>query len=551
MIWALGIFAGAMVVPAVAAHASVEDSEVLAAYVQARAADASGALGQSARLHGAALALDPNNKILAARTLRQAIAAGDRPLAVQAARILDKAGELAPDGRMLVMAEALRRKQWKEAGLQIDGIEEDEVFSFLTPLLRGWLAFGARKGDPLAFLNQASTNALADAYAAEHRPLLLLARGKKEGVAELAKAASDDRAHSQRLRIAGAAILADEGDRKAALTLLEGDLPPIAIAREQLVAGKKLKGAIDTAQAGVAQLLVRLAVDLNAQNAGQLALSFARVATFLAPENSETWLVTSELLAAQDQHEAGLAAIANITADDPFASTAADTKLKLLIAAGRQEEALSQAEAAVAQPDADADDWARLGDLHVRMERPEDGAEAYGEAIARADSAVPGSTPKWALWLMRGSALIEADHWPEAKTALQTAYKLGPQEAQVLNYLGYSQLERRENMEEAERLIREASRLQPNDAAITDSLGWAYYLRGNLIDAIKTLEKAVQGQPADVTINEHLGDAYYSAGRRIDARYAWNAALVYADEEAAVRLRAKIEKGLKPELVSP
>jgi Flp pilus assembly protein TadD len=121
----------------------------------------------------------------------------------------------------------------------------------------------------------------------------------------------------------------------------------------------------------------------------------------------------------------------------------------------------------------------------------------------------------------------------------------------VLNYLGYSQLERRENLVEAEKLIREASRLRPDDAAITDSLGWAHYIRGNLPSAITLLEKAAAGQPADPAINEHLGDAYYSAGRRFEARYAWEAALLYAEDEDATRLRAKIEAGLTPKLAAP
>ena len=101
------------------------------------------------------------------------------------------------------------------------------------------------------------------------------------------------------------------------------------------------------------------------------------------------------------------------------------------------------------------------------------------------------------------------------------------------------------------RLIAEASRLQPDSAEITDSLGWAHYLRGNLPQAIQLLEKAVVGQPADPAINEHLGDAYYSAGRRYEARYAWEAALIYAEDEDAARLRAKLETGLTPKLASP
>jgi Flp pilus assembly protein TadD len=155
------------------------------------------------------------------------------------------------------------------------------------------------------------------------------------------------------------------------------------------------------------------------------------------------------------------------------------------------------------------------------------------------------------LWLLRGGALDEAGRWPEAKAALEQAHKLAPDQPLVLNYLGYAQLERRENLAEAERLIREASRLQPDNFAITDSLGWAHYIRGNLVSAIELLERAAAGEPSDPAINEHLGDAYYSAGRRYEARYAWEAALLYAEDEDAKRLRAKIDAGLTPTLAAP
>ena len=44
-------------------------------------------------------------------------------------------------------------------------------------------------------------------------------------------------------------------------------------------------------------------------------------------------------------------------------------------------------------------------------------------------------------------------------------------------------------------------------------------------------------------MNEHLGDAYWAAGRRYEARYAWAAALVYADDKDAARIHGKIETG--------
>ena len=66
------------------------------------------------------------------------------------------------------------------------------------------------------------------------------------------------------------------------------------------------------------------------------------------------------------------------------------------------------------------------------------------------------------------------------KAALLKALALAPDQPVVLNYLGYAELERRENLAEAEKLIEQASALRPDDSAITDSLGWAYYVRGDI-----------------------------------------------------------------------
>jgi tetratricopeptide (TPR) repeat protein len=528
------------------------NEQALTEYARARAADSFGAPAKAGESYAAALALTPDNELLAARALSHALSAGDRALAVEAARALERSGKLAPDGRLMLLVDALRTGKWKAATLQIDRIEKDEVFSFLAPLLRAWVAHGSRKGDPIDILSGLSEDQLASAYAAEHRPLLLLARGRKaEGLSALAVHLEQAGSRAPRLRMAAAALLAKKGDRRAALSLLEGQTGTAAVARRRIEAGKPIGGEIATASQGIAELLLRIAIDLNSQELPQLALSFSRLATFLAPANAETWILTAEFLGRDRRVDEALVALGNVPADSPYSAMAADNRIGLLVEAGRQEDALGAARAAVETNGQVVENWSRLGELLSGMDRHKEAAEAYGKALALAKDGVVSASPLWALWLLHGSELTQSGQWPEARAALEAAYKLAPDQAVVLNYLGYSQLERRENVAEAERLIREASRLQPDDAAITDSLGWAHYVRGDFGKAIELLERAAQGQPSDAAINEHLGDAYYSAGRRYEARYAWRAALIYADSSANDRLRSKIDTGLRPELTAP
>jgi tetratricopeptide (TPR) repeat protein len=531
-------------------QANVQDREALSAWAKARAADTIGASGQAAQGYAAALAFSPDNEVLAARALSQAMAAGDMALALRAATILERKGQLAPDARLLLLADALKRKNWKRAGAYVDQVQKDEIFGFMAPVLRAWIAHGSGKGDPLAILQRARADPLAADYAAEHRPLLLIAEGKeKQGLQELQPVLQTVGNRATRLRLAAAASLGRR-DRKAALALLDASGAPGIAARRLLQSGKPIPAAIDSAPAGVAEFLIKVALDLQAQEVPQLSLTYARLATFLAPESSEGWLVASALLTAQDRYDEAMALLGNIRTDDPFYGIVPDRRIRLLDASGRKEAALADAKAAADAPSATATDWARLGDIYSANERHEEAAAAYGRALELAKASA-ASEPEWTLWLLRGGALEQAEKWPEAKTALEMAHKLAPNQPLVLNYLGYGQLERRENVEEAMRLVAEASRLQPDSPEITDSLGWAHFLRGNVSGAIPLLERAAAARPADVEINEHLGDALYTAGRRYEARYAWEAALLNAEGKHADRIRAKIGTGLTPQLASP
>ncbi|HEV8406465.1 MAG TPA: tetratricopeptide repeat protein [Sphingomicrobium sp.] len=106
-------------------------------------------------------------------------------------------------------------------------------------------------------------------------------------------------------------------------------------------------------------------------------------------------------------------------------------------------------------------------------------------------------------------------------------------------------------MDAAEAMIRKASELAPEDASITDSLGWAQFKRGKTDDAIETLQRAAEKDPDQAEIQEHLGDALYKSGRRYEARFAWHAAMVTAEDKIAVRVKAKLASGLTADNAAP
>src|SRR3954468_24617007 len=136
-------FAALLLGTAAPAFAIPSDEDALRAYVRARAADVAGAQVEASHGYAAALALAPGNDVLAARALSEGLSAGDENLALAAARTLDTAGKLSPDGRILLAGEALKAGRWDAADAQIGKLAGDEVFSFAVPIVRAWSAVGS------------------------------------------------------------------------------------------------------------------------------------------------------------------------------------------------------------------------------------------------------------------------------------------------------------------------------------------------------------------------------------------------------------------------
>ncbi|MBA2936353.1 hypothetical protein HZF05_19910 [Sphingomonas sp. CGMCC 1.13654] len=520
-------------------------SDPVVDYVRARAADDLGELSVAANGYAAAAAENPGNMTLALRAYRQAVAAGDMALALKGARSLDAQKSLPPDGTLLLLADAVQSKDWKRARTFADRVTAEKLFAFMVPAMRAWIAYGAHDNDPLAPLKALPPGSLAETYGSEQQGLILIAMGKDtEGVAAINALQLPEGARSARIRIAAAAELDKRHKHDAALAMLVGDEPAIARARDMLTARRKLPGAIDTPAAGIAELNVRIAADLNRQQAAPLALGFARIATMLAPDASEPWLVTASLLSLGGADDAALDAVNHVSPDDPFAGAARDTRVMLLVRAGHSDQALAEAQAATQAPGATLGDWTRLGDLLSAAKKPTEAAQAYDHALTMAGGEKAPAEIAWPLLLQEANAVLEAGDWPTARVKAARALALAPQQPEVLNFLGYSELEHGEDIPGAGAMIAKASALAPDNPSITDSLGWSWYLRGNIDRAIPLLERAAQGAPAETDINEHLGDAYWKANRKLDARYAWRAALVAADDDEKARIKAKIDNGL-------
>jgi tetratricopeptide (TPR) repeat protein len=404
---------------------------------------------------------------------------------------------------------------------------------------------GAREVDPLAPLNVRPLQALTGAYSREQRIYLLLALKQTDEAVAAARALPIADPRSASIRINAATRLVGLKDRTSALLLLGDSDPALSVAKSQVENGQSPGQAILTASDAAGILLARLAADLLRDNAAATALRLARLGSFAAPQNAEVGLVLAQSLSGAGNQSAALATLGLWQGDARFASARQDVRFAALQKSGRDEEALALAENTAAAAGANIYDHARLGDALLARKQFAKAALAYRKAIDLAEAG--GGQAPWALWLSYGGALDSAGDWPKGKAALQKAVALDPEQPGSLNHLGYAMLERRDNLDEATRLIAKAASLRPDDAAITDSLGWAFFLRGQTAESIAVLERAVAADPTVAELGEHLGDAYWKAGRKVDARYSWNAALIQAVDDAAMadRIKGKIADGLK------
>jgi hypothetical protein len=142
----------------------------------------------------------------------------------------------------------------------------------------------------------------------------------------------------------------------------------------------------------------------------------------------------------------------------------------------------------------------------------------------------------------RGTSYERKKDFLKADEDLIESLKIDPDEPYVLNYLGYSWLERSYKIPEAMDMLKEAYSLRENDPYITDSIGWAYYLIKDFVNAKKYLEKAVKLMPYDPIVNDHYGDVLWRLNKKVQARYFWNGVLKLEDTEE--ELKKEIEKKL-------
>jgi len=302
---------------------------------------------------------------------------------------------------------------------------------------------------------------------------------------------------------------------------------------------------VRTTEGGLAEALFDLASVVNQPETIDLALLYARSALELRPHMPLAQLLLADVLSTQNKPEASLAVLAEIPPSSPYSWSARLRVAANLEMLNRTDEAITQLKGMSAEAPSRAGAAMQLGDLLRAKKRFAEAVEAYDEAMRRLSAA--GIPERWSLFYSRGIALERSGQWKPSEADLLHALELKPDQPLVLNYLGYSWIDRGENLDRGLKMIEKAVELRPEDGYIVDSLGWAHYRLGDYSSAVQYLEKAIELVPEDPTINDHLGDAYWQSGRATEARFQWRRALQFGPEADEIKpIEAKLDRGLIP-----
>ncbi len=495
-----------------------------------------------------ALAANPGDLSLLRRAYILKLGEGQMDAALALAmRLTSQDGEPQLASALLI-ADALKRDRLKEAEEMAKAMPRDGLAKFLGPLYDAWLA-AARKDTARAQQALAPMGA-SSGFAALHNlhmALVLDLAGKPAEAAEFYRRIANSEAPLRVVQLAGN-FFERQGQKDEARKLYEafrdGNPESLMIepALKALDSGKVPKPIVADAKQGLGEALFDLGSALQHEGAEETALLFGRISLHLRPDQPLARLMIGDIMEARDHHEDALAEYRALEQDPALGWAARLRAGEALARLERNDEAIGLLTKLATERPERTDALVRLGDLYRVTKRHAEAAEAYTKALERIGTP---TDRHWVVFYARALTNDKLERWPNTEADLKKALELRPDEPYLLNYLGYSWVDRGVILDRAKAMIERAVELKPRDGYIVARLGWALYKLGDFEGAVAKLERAVELRPVDSTINDHLGDAYWRVGRRNEARFQWQRALRTAEEQKEKdEIQQKLEKGL-------
>jgi Flp pilus assembly protein TadD len=572
--WPLGIFAGAALAIGIGIGLGVVGTSATAvggdaaklqapppptprsaglagAFLAGRHAEASSDAGTAVNFYNRVNELDPENFSLLQNTYFLAAQAGDFATAIPAAR---KAAETAPRRGMapvILGIDHYKKKEYDQALTYLEHTTGQSMNGFAMPILRAWaLAPSQLVEKALQELELFKAfQDTGDIYYLMHGLLNEFYGRSEQALANYDVIA----ANIENQRFSTLRLVAEGYHRLGKDAALDGLFERFMKTHGASPTFEAYMASVQktpvrkvTAEEGMAEGLF-LAAELLLMNdpnevRAQVATAYAQTALYLNPDLDIARRFIGSTLAARGRFAESNAVLAVLKKSTPGYLDIQIQISENLLRMQQPNDALKILEDILKERPNWTDAHVARGDI-LRQEKK------YGEAAASYSNALKFTSAErpenWAIYYSRGIAYDRDKNWDAAEKDFKKALELRPNDPSVLNYLGYSYLDRGVKLSEARTLIEGAYKQRPNDGYIIDSFGWAQYMNGEYEEAVLSLEKAVEASPSDGTINEHLGDAYWKVGRRNEARFQWQRALSFEIEEPQrANILKKLESGL-------
>jgi tetratricopeptide (TPR) repeat protein len=532
---------------------SERNARAFSTYLSARFAASDHDLPEAAKYYSQALANDPSSSSLLALTFFYATSSGDF---AGAAKYAQQVVAATPDdriARLTLSVLAFKRKDYADARQNLS-LSAKGPFTVLTlSLFDSWAAAAMRDNAGVEKNLKALTEQKgAENMAAFHTALLQDYLGRTKEAEAAYKKALGSAAPPPRVLEAYGRFLERNGrasDAQQLYRTYQGNGGLATVVRPglaRLAAGQRPESLIRTPADGAAEALFGIAASLTDAQSADVSILYLRMALYLRPDLGLGNVLLADRLDLLRKHEAAIAIYQSIPPDSPYYRMAQVQAALNLQRLGRSEAAIADLKKLVAADPADTESWVALGDTYRASERYADAVNAYDAAekvIAKP------ARRDWPMYYARAMAKERLKRLDDSEADIELALKLSPEQPELLNYLGYSWVDRGRRIPEALTMLEKARKLRPYDGYIVDSVGWAYYRLGRYDDAVKTLTAAVLLVPGDPTINDHLGDAMWRAGKKIAARFQWNHAITFstdADEKAVIERKLKTGLSEKP-----
>jgi tetratricopeptide (TPR) repeat protein len=529
------------------------------AFLAARTADVDQDYTTAITLYTKALDFDPANTEIRQRLMIAQLLNGNFDQGAKIAESLKDDSSVERVTTIVRALDAMRKKEFTAAEKLLKYTGPNDLDKMVNTLLTAWATAGSGKSkEALAMIDGMKGPGWYAIFKNYHAGAMALVAGNIEVARSRLNAAITDREGGatasdtyMRAVMALARLEAKAGNKQKALDAISvGDdfannYAPLKALRESIEKGEKPDQQVTTATEGAAAVLFSIAGALNREGAEEIVTLYLQVANELDSNSADTLILLGGLAENLKQPERAIEFYSKVPANSPM-HRISELQLGLTLAqTGKVDEARAHLKSLLASDPNDIRSYLAYGSVLSDAKDYKAMAENYDKAVE-----ILGPVAKrgdWAVYFQRGIAYERLKEWEQAEPNFKKALELNPEQPQVLNYLGYSWVDKNLHLDEAMDMIRRAVELRPNDGYIVDSLGWAHYRLGQFDEAVVELERAIELRAGDPTINDHLGDVYWRVGRKVEAVYQWNRALIGdSDDVDKAKVKEKIANGLPP-----